>query len=107
ASNSSRTGCRRRWRNIIAPRRIRFVIVANANRSNQSSRMRKLRRFQFAEIAGLVIALLFLVGGMIALVDSHELVLFRASNEFVGTPSGIIEGLSPDATRYYAIGALV
>jgi hypothetical protein len=69
--------------------------------------MRKLRRFQFAEIAGLVIALLFLVGGMIALIDPHELVLFRASNDFVGTPSGIIEGLSPDATRYYAIGALV
>lgn len=54
-----------------------------------------------------MIAVLFLFGGVIALFDPRQLVLFRATNDIAGTPSGIIEGLSPEAARYYAISSLL
>ena len=63
--------------------------------------MAKQQRLHFVDFAGLVIATLLIVGGMLSVLDPRVMLIFHATNDFVGTPAGLLEKASVDTVRFY------
>jgi hypothetical protein len=70
--------------------------------------MLRLRRFHFADVAGIVLAILLIVVGFFALVSPHDMIIFHPTGDITGGPAGtIIEKMSPARVRFYGGTAVI
>ena len=68
----------------------------------------RLRRLHWADTAGIVIAGLLIIGGLISLLGPHQnMVFFHSAGDMVGIPiDGVREIATPATIRFYGITAL-
>lgn len=68
----------------------------------------KLRRLHWADTAGIIIAGLLIVGGLISLLGPQQgMVVFHSAGDMTGAPiDGVREIVTPATVRFYGITAL-
>ncbi len=64
--------------------------------------MRKLRRLHFADVAGIILAVMFTLAGIIALANPVDIIVFHPAGDSTGTPGqSVLEIFNPDRVRTY------
>ena len=66
----------------------------------------RLRRLHSADTAGIIVAGLLIIGGIIALLGPQKMVIVHTTGDMVGAQGNVIEIAGPATVRFYAITAL-